>query len=79
MALPELVVPVLSAAGSFSLLCVIVRNFPQVVHALLTALATIVVIFARDEQRRKSGLDVLDRLTGQDDDSGKGPPSLPKP
>jgi hypothetical protein len=79
MALPELVIPVLSTTGSFSLLCVIVRNFPQVIRALLTALATLVAIFARDEQHRKSGLDVLDRLTGQDDDSGKGPPSLPKP
>ena len=30
MALPEFVVPVLSTAGLFSLLCVIVRNFSQV-------------------------------------------------
>ena len=79
MALPELVVPVLSTAGPVGLTYLIVRNFSQVTQALVAVLAAIVAMFARDEQRRKSGLDVLDKLTGHDDDSSKSPPSLPSP
>jgi hypothetical protein len=75
MALPEFVVPVLSTAGSFSLLCVIVRNFSQVSQALMVVLATVVAIFARDENRRQRGLDILDKLTGRDSDPpGPGQP-----
>jgi hypothetical protein len=91
MALRELVVPVLSAAGPVGLTYLIMRNFSQVTRALLTVLAAIVAMFARDENRRRCGLDVLGKLTvrdgdspcldsgPRDDDSGKGPPSLPKP
>jgi hypothetical protein len=91
MALPELVVPVLSTAGPVGLTYLIMRNFSQVTRALLTALAAIVAMFARDEDRRKCSLDVLGKLTVRDgdsscldsgpsdDDSGKTPPSLPKP
>ena len=79
MDLSELVVPVLTTAGPVGLAYVILRNFPQVSHALMVMLATIVAIYARDEKRRKSALEVLSKLTGNDDDSGKGPPSLPKP
>jgi hypothetical protein len=52
--LPEFVVPVLSTAGSFSLLCVIVRNFAQVSHSLMVVLTTVVLLFSRDEDRRKT-------------------------
>lgn len=81
MALSELVVPVLSTAGSFGLLYVILRNFPRVSHALMVVLATVVAIFGRDEGCRQRGLNVLAKLTGRDSDppSGNPPPSLPKP
>lgn len=81
MALPQYVVPVLSTAGPVGLAYVILHNFPQVTRALLTVLATIIAIFARDEKRRQSSLDVLGKLTGRDSDppSGNAPPSLPKP
>jgi hypothetical protein len=81
MSLPEYVVPVLSTAGSFGLLYVILRDFPQVSRALMVVLATVVAIFSRDEKRRQCGLDVLGKLTDRDSDppSGNTPPSLPKP
>jgi hypothetical protein len=66
MALPEFVVPVLSTAGLFSLLCVIVRNFSQVSHSLMVVLAIVVSLFSKDEDRRKRSLCVLGKLTGQD-------------
>jgi hypothetical protein len=79
MHLSEFVVPVLSTAGPVGLAYVILRTFPQVSQALMVMLATIVAIFARNERHRQSGLEALGKLTGNDDDSGKGPPSLPKP
>jgi hypothetical protein len=79
MALPEFVVPVLSTVGPVSLVYVIMRNFSQVIRALLAVLATIVAIFARDEKRRQCGLDVLEKLTGYDSDPSNTPPSLPRP
>lgn len=90
MALPELVVPVLSTVGPVGLAYVILLRFPQATRALLEALATIVAIFGRDEQHRQRGLDVLDKLTGsdgdrrgldqglRDDDTENDPPSLPR-
>ena len=79
MDLSELVVPVLTTAGPVGLAYVILRNFPQVSQALMVMLAAFVFMFSRNENRRKRGSHVLDKLTGRDDDSGKGPPSLPKP
>jgi hypothetical protein len=79
MDLPELVVPVLTTAGSVGLVYVIMRNLPQVAKALLMILAAFVFMFARDETLRQRGSDVLDKLTDQDDDRGNSPSSLPKP
>jgi hypothetical protein len=90
VALPELVVPVLSTVGPVGLAYVILLRFPQATRALLEALATIVAIFGRDDQHRQRGLDVLDKLTGsdgdrrgldqglRDDDTENDPPSLPR-
>lgn len=77
--LSGLVVPVLTIAGSVGLVYVIMHNLPHVAKALLMMLAAFVFMFSGDENRRQRGSDVLDKLTGRDDDSGNGPPSLPKP
>ena len=91
MAMHELVVHLLSTAEPVGLTYLIIRNFSQVTRALLTVLAAIVAMFAPDENLRKRGFGVLGKLTGRDDnptgldngpsddDSGNGPPSLPKP
>ena len=79
MLAPEFVVHVLATAGPVGLAYLIMRNLPRVTWALLVALATIVAIFTQDEKRRQCGLEVLSKLTGRDDDTGNGPPELPKP
>jgi len=91
MAMDELVVHLLRTAEPVGLTYLIIRNFSQVTHALLTAVAAIVAMFGRDEKFRKRAFGVLGKLTGRgddpngldngpsDDDSGDGPPSLPKP
>ena len=66
MALSDLVVRVLSTAGPVGLTYMIMRNFSQVTRALLTVLAVVVAMFARDGNRRQCGREVLEKLMAQD-------------
>jgi hypothetical protein len=70
MALPEFVAPVLAVAGVPAVLFVVLRYFPQAVRALMLAVAGIVAIRTRDENRRKACLDVLDKVTRKDEPPG---------
>jgi hypothetical protein len=91
MAAPELVVHILSTAEPVGLTYLVIRYFSQVTRALLTLLAAIVAMFARDEKLRKRGFGVLGKLTGRDDnptgldyeprddEKRDDPPPLPKP
>jgi hypothetical protein len=66
MALPEYVAPVLAVAGFPAVLFVILRYFPQTVRALMLAVAGIVAIRTRDENRRKASLEIVDKVTRTD-------------
>jgi hypothetical protein len=73
MSLPEFVAPVVTVVGVPAVVWVVLRYFPQAVHALVALVAGIVAIASRDDKRRESCHRVLDKVTRHDSRPPPGP------